>query len=426
MKFPNLSFMCQNVLSLNVSTKSSKTDLKILAITKGNQDIIILCDTRLNSSKQKAAIHDLTKKFRLRGYDFIHNSKSSSRGVAILIKKNLLWEIHRRIDDYGDNYLVLSITVSDRKFTLGAVYGPNINDLNFYDELQGSVLAMNNQTIILCGDWNATWDPSPVAYNMDVINMQNIPSKQRSEKIVQMARNLSITDPFRFLFPQKKDFTFVPNIAANKNRSRIDFFLISENIIGECKNVKIPHNLSSKTFDHKPVEMVFSHFHCKNTQVIKDTILKDPLLSSVMKIHAIDCYNNHASFDDVFTPNIRAEISRKIGIVLSEIANIKNIRLQKAEETDIDVLALLERRIALIENRVQNIFLEIPGIEFFENLNLTADADVFFETLVITLKNEALSFQSNFYKNKNATKKNLREQIKDLKLDYNTNKNLNF
>jgi hypothetical protein len=306
------------------------------------------------------------------------------------------------------------------------VYGPNTNDLNFYDELQGSVLAMNNQTIILCGDWNATWDPSPVAYNIDVINMQNIPSKQRSEKIVQMARNLSITDPFRFLFPQKKDFTFVPNIAANKNRSRIDFFLISENITGECKNVKIPHNLSSKTFDHKPVEMVFSHFHCKNTQVIKDTILKDPLLTSVMKIHAIDCYNNHASFNDVFTPNIRAEISRKIGIVLSEIANIKNLRLQKAEETDIEGLALLERRIALIENRVQNIFLEIPGVEFFENLDLTADADIFFETLVITLKNEALSFQSNFYKNKNATKKNLRDQIKDLKLDYNTNKNLIF
>jgi len=397
--------MCQNVLSLNVSTKNSKTDLKILATTKGNQDIIILCDTRLNSLKQTAAIHDLIKKFRLRGYDFIHNSKSNSRGVAILIKKNLLWEIHRKVDDPGDNYLILSITVSDRKFTLGAIYGPNNNDLNFYDELQRSVLSMNNETIILGGDWNATWDPSHVAHNIDVINMQNIPSKQRSEKIVQMARNLSITDPFRFLFPQRKEFTFVPNIAANKNRSRLDFFLVSENIVGDCKNVKIPHNLSSKTFDHKAVEMVFSHFKCKNTQVIKDTILKDPLLSSVLKIHAIDCYNNHALVDDVFTHNIRAEISRKIGIVMAEIVNIKFLRLQKAEENNIDNLDLLERRITLIENRIQNIFLEMPGMDFFENLALTADADIFFETLAITLKNEALSFQAAFYKNKNATKK---------------------
>jgi hypothetical protein len=47
----------------------------------------------------------------------------------------------------------------------------------------------------------------------------------------------------------------------------------------------------------------------------------------------------------------------------------------------------------------------MPGMDFFENLTLTAEADVFFETLAITLKNEALSFQSAFYKNKNATKK---------------------
>ncbi len=185
-----------------------------------------------------------------------------------------------------------------------------------------------------------------------------------------MARYLSITDPFRFLFPQRKEFTFDPNIAANKNRSTLDFLLISENIVGECKNVKIPHNLSSKTFDHKSVVMVFSHFKCKNTQVIKDTILKDPLLSSVLKIHAIDCYNNHALLDDVFTHNIRAKISRKIGIIMAEVANIKVLRLQKAEENNIDNLALLERRIALIENRIQNIFLEIPCLDFFENLLL--------------------------------------------------------
>jgi hypothetical protein len=59
--FPELSFSCQNVLSLNVSTRNSKTDLKILAVTKKNCDIILLSDTRLNSDKQVAALHDLTK-----------------------------------------------------------------------------------------------------------------------------------------------------------------------------------------------------------------------------------------------------------------------------------------------------------------------------------------------------------------------------
>ncbi len=55
-KFPNLSFAAQNVLSLNVSTKNSKTDLKILAVTKNNVDVVILSDTRLNTDKQNASI----------------------------------------------------------------------------------------------------------------------------------------------------------------------------------------------------------------------------------------------------------------------------------------------------------------------------------------------------------------------------------
>jgi exonuclease III len=141
---------------------------------------------------------------------------------------------------------------------------------------------MNNGSVIVGGDWNPTWSPSPVADNLNVINMQNIPSKQRSEKIVNMARNLSMTDPYRFLYPHRREFTYVPNIAANKNRSRLDFFPISENIVDNCKNVFIPHNLTSKTVDHKAVEISFKNPQKNIQQKIKDSILSDPLLFTVM------------------------------------------------------------------------------------------------------------------------------------------------
>ena len=131
-KFLDLSLSCQNVLSLNVSSKNSKTDLKVLAVTKKNSDVILLSDTRLNTNKQSAALHDLTKKFLLKGYNLIHNSKQASRGVAILLKRSLAWNIHRKICDANDNYLILDITISGKKFTLAAVYGPNNDDLAFY------------------------------------------------------------------------------------------------------------------------------------------------------------------------------------------------------------------------------------------------------------------------------------------------------
>jgi exonuclease III len=83
----NLSFGAQNCQSLNISTKTDKTLKKILAIVKKGEDIIFLSDLRLNSDAQVHAVHDLEKKVNNLGYTLKHNSKNSSRGVGILIKK---------------------------------------------------------------------------------------------------------------------------------------------------------------------------------------------------------------------------------------------------------------------------------------------------------------------------------------------------
>ena len=327
-----MNFASQNVLSLNISSKNCKTDQKILAITKNNNDVILLSDTRLNSTKQNASTHDLTKKFLLKGYVLFHNSKSASRGVCILIKNDLSYTVHNEYRDFNDNYLILDLTINSKRFTLGAVYGPNEDDMDFYNNLERDIAALNNRCIIVSGDWNATWDPSPVLHNIDTINMRNIPSKRRSERINALARNLSLTDPYRFHHPEKREFTFVPNIAGNKNRSRIDFFLISENILGDCKSVSIPHHLSSKMFDHKSLSLNFKHFHNQNTQKVKDSILKDQLLAKVMKVYTFDCYNNHATLTDLHNENAKNDISLKLGSILTRANQIQNIRKEIINE----------------------------------------------------------------------------------------------
>jgi exonuclease III len=210
-KFPALTISAQNCLSLNISTKSNKTDLKILAVTKSANDIVLLSDIRLNSTKQSASLHDLEKKFRLKGYNFIHNSKSSSRGVGILLKNTLLYTIHSTVQDYDDNYVLLDISIDNYRLILGSVYGPNRDDLEFFDNLKLDIRNLNQKSIILGGDWNATLDSNPVPVNIDVINMVSIPSKRRSQKIAAIASSLNLVDPYRFFNPEKRDFTFIPN-----------------------------------------------------------------------------------------------------------------------------------------------------------------------------------------------------------------------
>ncbi len=55
----NFSFKSQNVRSLNVSTRSTLTTEKIYAITQSKEDIIFICDTRLNEEHQKPAITEI-------------------------------------------------------------------------------------------------------------------------------------------------------------------------------------------------------------------------------------------------------------------------------------------------------------------------------------------------------------------------------
>ena len=81
----NLSFSCQNVRSMNISTKNDITTQKILSICSLKRDFIFLSDLRINSTKQHSAVHDLEKTFLFNGYNFVHNSKTSLRGVGILI-----------------------------------------------------------------------------------------------------------------------------------------------------------------------------------------------------------------------------------------------------------------------------------------------------------------------------------------------------
>ncbi len=103
--------------------------------------------------KQSAAIHDLEKKFKLKGYDFIHNSKGSSRGVGILIKSCKLYVVHSKLMDYYDNYMLLDISLDNHRFVIGSIYGPNRDELEFFYNLKLDLrnLNPNSNPVVLGG-----------------------------------------------------------------------------------------------------------------------------------------------------------------------------------------------------------------------------------------------------------------------------------
>ena len=157
------------------------------------------------------------------GYKFIHNSTTSNRGVGILIKRELLncFNILNTVKDIENNYILIDVEYNGSRFTAGSVYGANTNEgLPMYDSLQEKITGLGNRDIILGGDWNATFDNKNVNENLDVLNMVNIPSLRRSNRILEMCTVLDLTDPYRIIYPFTREFTFTPHGVDQINRSR--------------------------------------------------------------------------------------------------------------------------------------------------------------------------------------------------------------
>ena len=95
-----------------------------------------------------------------------------------------------------------------KEFVFASIYGPNHDtEIAFYDTLKNN-LKQFRCPIIVGGDWNATLDCSNIGTNIDIVNMRNIPSIRRSQKISEL----------RILHPNKKEYTYVPsNLLEHAN-----------------------------------------------------------------------------------------------------------------------------------------------------------------------------------------------------------------
>jgi exonuclease III len=222
------TYSCINCNSLNMSSVGGQAQIcKIYGITKLRTDIIFLSDIRLSNRNKVSCSNEITKRLNntpYGSYDFYFNSSSNKRGVAILVKKTLNFSVLDRREDASENYLLLSAEIAGRKITIGSVYGPNSYDANFFIDLERDIRQLGNSSTILAGDWNCTYDTEPVIRNVDCVNMASLPNERHSGLMRDMCERLAITDPYRCLNPNKKEYTYIPRCNNSKNRSRIDFF----------------------------------------------------------------------------------------------------------------------------------------------------------------------------------------------------------
>jgi exonuclease III len=283
---------------------------------------------------------------RNRAYELHHHSTGNGRGVAILIAMSLNVVINREWKDQAENALLMDLALDNYTVTLGAIDGPNNTGREFFRFLNQALAESEGQYKVIGGDWNTVLDPLPIPQNIDVINMVGIPNQVNGTLLREMCAANSLSDPYRTVYPNKKDYTYTPFGDLRKNRSRLDFFIISDNLIPFIGHCSISSSVLCSQFDHKNISLSINCdflFKKKKTKLtnsfLNSRYLGLSVAASAVETHlaAIDTnFNDNANLPANFatTADFIVDAKRQLHSLKNTLRELKNLELQNAKNDD--------------------------------------------------------------------------------------------
>ena len=203
-------------------------------------DISILVDT--HSTKEVEHIWQAEWGFKA----IFSSGTSTSRGVAVLFKNSFSFEILHTVLDANGNYIILDVKTQEQQFTLCALYGPNEDSPNFFENISQIVNNMNNLSIIMVGDWNVVMD-----YEKDNLNYRHKNNPNAQKHIQEIMINLNLIDIWREKHENQRRYTW---IGPHNKQGRLDYFLISTDLAQYIEAADIGIRYKS---DHNPISVLF-------------------------------------------------------------------------------------------------------------------------------------------------------------------------
>ncbi len=212
--------------------------------------------------------------------------------------------------------------------------------------------------------------------------MNAIPNKRHSEYLRNLCNAANLIEPFRAKFPNRKEFTYISSDPLKRNRSRIDFFIISNQLLNSVTDVYICPGLQSKVFDHKAVVLSFKHKVPVGTvrPTISHAILRDPDLDLVVALAVADTY--------LASTSLRNDPGLGNGFDSLRRAGPNDVHINPGDRSEADSLV----REGLIGNIRE--FLDNFPFAMLRDVPLNVDDDFFMEELMNNVRNHVISHQS--------------------------------
>ena len=234
-KLSDLIFTSWNVRGLNKLTKLKQVMNRLKNL---HSKIIFLQEIHMTATEIKKVQH------RWPGQVIHATYNNYARGVLILIHKTVPFQLTNIIQDPQGRFVIAQGGILSLTLNLVSIYGPNEDNPKFFEDFFLTLSSLYGLNII-GGDLNCTLNP------LVDRSTKSDPHKKQSRKIIlQYITDLNLSEIWRKLNPNKLEYSCYSGI--HKSRSRIDYFLVSQELVSKIKNCWYDCIVIS---DHSPISM---------------------------------------------------------------------------------------------------------------------------------------------------------------------------
>lgn len=167
-----------------------------------------------------------------------------ARGVLIIIHKTVPFQLTNIIRDTQGRYVIVQGKILSIEPNLVNIYGPNDDNLNFFENVFLTISSLYGINII-GGDFNCTLNPTE-----DRSTKSDTQKAKARKTILQYMNDLNLIEIWRKLNPGKLEYSCYSGM--HKSRSRIDYFLISQEFVSKINKCWYDCIVIS---DHSPISL---------------------------------------------------------------------------------------------------------------------------------------------------------------------------
>jgi hypothetical protein len=277
---------------------------------------------------------------------------------------------------------------------VGGVYGPNVNNRAFFENLRTKVEGYG-VPFILGGDFNTILDGSIGEENLDLEDRLHIPNKENGKFIREWIESGVICDPFRKKYPMTRCMSYVPfrtrkrvnNVWVENEygKSRLDFYLMSESLFGNMESIFNRERIS-RDMDHlEHILLMGRKPRVKKSVMIRNCTLDLQEADEIAVLGYLDCLNTHSRHRNV-------NLEETVGVLQGIYINLCNLRGEVELNGE---NGPVRDRITELEHQWTGTIRLLGNLNELNNLELQCSPTTFYEVLINEYKNRCIALQGN-------------------------------